>query len=269
MTATLHIDHLEGKPNGVTDERGWITLERVFRVTGLTGVGYQLMHNALKVRGLPHIRDEHPQLKNMLVVNHKPQIVDIDKVDVTVVYERRNDFPSIAIGATARMVDTDRDSSGNRLSVVWDGDTQYPTVPIPANVTTIDITRREKGDPYERSAMYVGTYNNGEWKIGQKLIATDAQARFWRCTEYSGVSTDGIWFDVSIGFEKAPSTGRGTDTFTFDQRYGYQDSRTGGLPSGFAAASAGDQAAAEKTWTAEPVTDFNTIVGELDFSLNQ
>lgn len=263
-TIVMHIEFLDGRPNGKEDERGWSELERVARITGVEGTGYEKMVNALKYKLLPKIGDEHPNVKNLLCTQREPSVIDLGAVDVRLVYERRNDFPSITVGTAMITVETDVDSSGNDLVVEYDGEKQDGVVTIPASVTTIDVHRREEGDPIDKSIKYVGTFNSGEWKIGRRQIGT--LARTWQCTGYTGTSVDGKWFDCDISFRRAPHTGRYGDNYTYDQNYQYTDPATGKLPTGVIDGSAAVKALAKKTWTAYPLTDFNEIIGSMDFS---
>ena len=264
MSILMHIEHIDGRPSGEYGENGWRMIERIARLTSVPGLGYQLMKNALAYNQLPQIGDDHPSLANMKLVSYRPEIIGKDAVDVTLIYERRSSYPSITVNSTVTTVESIRDESGNLFYTTYDGKKQGGTVTIPGNVATIVVRRREKGDPIDIAATYVGCYNTTAWKIGNRDIPSTA--RDWKCTGYTGTSTDGIWFDCEISFERqVQSFADGTDVSTFDQEYFYRDPSTGALPDGVIDGTSEVQVLAIKTWTANPTTNFNNIVDFIDF----
>lgn len=271
MAATIHLEYIEGRPGGNYDEKGWLQIERAVRISGVPGTGTQLLKNSvsprLSVTGnrLPQVGDEHPELANMRLIRYEPRIIGKNEVDVTLVYERQNEFPSISVGSTIGTVEVKRGPDGKLFTVEFNGKEQGGTIAIPSNLMFITVKRRERGDPIDKADKYVGNYNNAAWKIGNRIIP--GGARTWKCTEYSGESTDGINFDVVISFERAPQIVTSTwGRETYDKEYYYKDPETGEVP-GAVSATGGETAhpLAVKTWSANPTSDFNEIVGHIDF----
>ncbi len=207
--ATLNLDFVAGKPKSEQDEEGWVFTERIARVTGVPGTGYQQHQLALRIFGMPQIGDEHPYIADMLLTRRLPSTVEDGTVDVRLRYDRRDEednpeYARIDIGTSAHQDETNVDSDGTVMEVFKPGSTaprtleevQGGVVPIMVPKSTIVYRRRELGSPGEKSKEYVGKTCAGPWSLDDATISQ------WLCTGITGTSIDGgKTYDVTYTFE--------------------------------------------------------------------
>ncbi len=207
--ATLHLDFVAGKPRSERDEEGWVFTERIARVTGVPGTGYQQHQLALRVFGMPQIGDEHPFIADMLLTRHIPATIEDGTVEVRLRYDRRDEednpeYARIDIGTSANQEETNIDSDGTVMKVFKVGSTaprtkeeqQGGTVSKQVPKSTIVYRRRELGSPGEKSKEFVGKTSAGPWSLDQGTISQ------WLCTGITGTSIDGgKTYDVTYTFE--------------------------------------------------------------------
>lgn len=217
--STLHLDWIQGRPRSEEDEEGWASTERVARVTGVSGNGYQQHRTALQVSGMPRMGQEHPHIAGLRVTGRSPSTVDDGVVEVRVKYGRRDtrdsiglaDFAQIDVGSTLNQTETNEriDTSDNSLvpiEVYKPGSTaprkkeevQGGTVSFLDPKQTIVYRRRELGSPGQKAWNYVGTTNQAGWTLDP--AASEGK---WLCTGITGTSTDGgTNYDVTYTFAR-------------------------------------------------------------------
>ena len=119
--ATLHLDIVGGNPRSEEDEEGWVSTERIARVTEVTGTGYQQHQRALVVSGLPQIGDEHPHIADMFLTRRSPSTIEDGTVEIRLRYERRDEvggsgggspeYARIEIGTNTNQDETNIDAA--------------------------------------------------------------------------------------------------------------------------------------------------------------
>lgn len=212
--AVLHLDIVGGKPKSERDEEGWVFSERIARVTGVPGTGYQQHQLALRIFGLPQVGDEHPFIADLFLTRHSPSTIEDKTVEIRLRYERRDEqdspeYARIDIGTSAHQDETDfrYDDAGNKIGIkVFKKDSSAPrtaeeeqggVVPILAPKSTIVYRRRELGSPGAKSKEYGGKVNSGTWSLDTTAVAGN-----WLCTGINGSSVDGgKTYDVVYTFE--------------------------------------------------------------------
>ncbi len=225
--ATMHMDFIHGNPRGERDEKGWFMIERIARVTGLTGSGPDQLRTAMFVYGLPDFGSEHPTMAGMFVVRFIPKLTTKGVVDLRIVYERRAepdspDYAEIIVGSSIRQKETSLDIDGNTILGTYTptggaAENFAVTLSVFEPHTTIRYSRREEGSPGKKSLEYTGSVNSGTWSLDK-----DCAPRTWMCMGIAGSSRDGgKTYDVVYEFEYDP--------FTWSEEGIYRDS-TGRKP---------------------------------------
>lgn len=112
----------------------------------------------------------------------------------------------------------------------WRLYSQTGVVSVGMPKTSLRFSRVESGSPADKSMTYVGCTNSGAWGS----LATDQQARVWRCDAITGTSNDlGATFRVDYDFlrcEQKRDGGQVVDT-TWDAFVYWIDPETGKPPS--------------------------------------
>lgn len=207
---TIHPDVVDGRPRSEQDTEGWVTVERVFKVTEVTGIGTRKHLNALAVVGMPEIGDRHPRIADMEVVRLIPATEDQDVVRVTIVYARRDspdnaDYIRTTYDATLEQADTNTDKDGVALSATYtpigggETITASPTMPKLFPRAVWSLSFRIDGVPGNELIDLLGTVNDSVW--------ANYEPRTWLCVSFRADSDDNDKHtDIVVVFEYKPDT---------------------------------------------------------------
>lgn len=256
--ANLHMDYL-GRTRGEKDEKGWVMIERIARVTDLPGMGYHLLNYALRVYGLPAIGDLHPAVADMYVVRLLPEEISKGAAEIRIEYRRRDeednpDYGEMSVSTSLIQRDTNKDINGDLLEVEFEDKKQGGTVTIDLPITTMVYRRRSDNRTGGIAEDMVGDLNSGPWNLRPNAVKWE-----WKFSYFDRNSIDGgQTYDETYTFERAAKRPDGTRTW--DVEIVYIDPETGRIPDGVIDGDADVKAKAIKTVTVSPVeSDFGAL----------
>lgn len=230
VTAAVVLDIIDGFSGRLT-RRGW-EYDRIARVTNLTATGHARAEEAVAALAAHtesvQIGSQHPTSGGTYCEEIVPEHESTDIMTLRLVYrppEDNDGAPSevedfvIQVGTTLEQAQVNTDSTGEPITVEYDGKTQGCMVSIGVPKSSAVIESVEAVSPADLSRDYVGKVNSVGWAVDGS-----AEARTWRCDSIVGTSTDrGETFKVRREYSYDPDT--------FDQRVVYIDPDTGRPPS--------------------------------------
>lgn len=225
---TLRIDIIDGS-RAKEDEQGWLELERIATVDGLTGDGQAKFSSAMNAPGMPAMSDAHPIDPTLVLMERTWTSPGPDLAKATLLYKRRLQDstnmnppgaygipqPSLEVGTTLSQIEANLDAHGAKVKVSYTGtkrvvgvdqDDQLATFPKQVPQTSLSYKRHELGSPISKSRTYVGRVNAAGWNVDPGNAAG-----VWLCTGITGTSTDGNrTYDVTYTFSHCGDTPTGT-----------------------------------------------------------
>lgn len=260
--ATVHFDLQEGAGGKVTAD-GY-EIERIARVSGLTGTAYARLKQAVAALAAKNaaIGKSHPsitkaKLAEMPFEHESPSVMKFrllyrepDWSGGTTDPETDDpEHQQIEIGTSLQSVQTNKDVNGDLMEVEFDGKKQSGEVSVMRPLSTIVVRRREGSSPGHKSRVYVGKLN----AAGQfALAAPDTVGGTWICTGINGTSNDGgATWAVVYSFEY--------DELGWDHEAVYNDPDTGRVPDGVIDGTDAVKALAIRTYAQHKAVNFNLL----------
>ena len=209
MARSMTIDLVDGNDARQTAD-GW-EFTRTAVVRGLTGAAVvQMVEAVTAVPGLPRIGEPHPAYPAARLQERQPAAEGGGVVRVRLIYrtptggqapqDKKKTTVEIRAGLSSQAVD--KDIKGRDMVVEYrDKQNVVHQQPVVADIglpsVVLVFRRQETGSPGQKAVAYVGKVNAGSWQ-------GFAEAH-WRCNAITGISEDGVTYDVTYEFELRPT----------------------------------------------------------------
>ena len=226
------IDIVEG--NTGRESADGLELDRIATITGIEGDASRKIVIARNTAGVPRYGDPHPAETSCKLRTIRFESLSTDIVKAYLHYSQKSidrsappgDPPQIEVGSTLSQVSSNKDISGNEITVAhtfpstdddWPDEKKEQSVPVSRLVPESSLTynQTEYNSPGTKSRYYVGRMNAAPWQGGA--------TKTWLCTSIVGRSNDG-GFTFSVAYTVQY---RGD---TWDGEVVYIDPRTGRPP---------------------------------------
>jgi len=200
---------------------GWEEIERIAKVSGVTGSGHSRIIEAAETSGMPRMGDSYPGLKGCYLYEIRPIPDASDIIKFSLLYKMIFDYDIVEVGATLSQVETNMDVYGALISVSYtypatygkEGSDDRLNIAGTTDVTgkalakylpdhRISVHKLELVNPSAKALDYVGYVNSGPWSLAPTSIMGQ-----WMCTGLTGTSSIGrVGWDVNYTFQYRPDT---------------------------------------------------------------
>ena len=230
--ATVHIDIIDG--NNATFASTGTRVERIAKVSGLTGDGDAKLYAAVTALGMPVLGAAHPSIAGITLKQMLPKADASDIVTVRLIYESIAFQPNtITVAGTLAQTETTRDVNNNAISVsytypaVWNTfpsfqdnkEVQTKSVPFYAPQVNVTVTKTKTYIPWSEIFAYNGTVNERHFRVQGQWLEGD---RCWMCSITASSNDGGETYSVTYNFIYNPSS--------WDTSVVYTDPHWGGPP---------------------------------------